>query len=162
GHRRSGTAAEDQAVDDHDRRHGGKAANPRHRRSPEEGAARGAALSPSLRRGLVARRALDRVSPENARQHRQAAFGRQIHPDDHLLRQGHGARPENVLVPLALYRGRHHGRGDERAVAAGTGMYGHPMPKQDGAPLRLVLPWKYGFKSIKSIVKFSFVDKRPV
>jgi sulfoxide reductase catalytic subunit YedY len=36
------------------------------------------------------------------------------------------------------------------------------MPKQDGAPLRLVLPWKYGFKSIKSIVKFSFVDKRPV
>ncbi|HXS40076.1 MAG TPA: protein-methionine-sulfoxide reductase catalytic subunit MsrP [Stellaceae bacterium] len=44
----------------------------------------------------------------------------------------------------------------------GTGMYGHPMPKQDGAPLRLVLPWKYGFKSIKSIVKFSFVDKRPV
>jgi len=43
-----------------------------------------------------------------------------------------------------------------------TGMYGHPVPKQDGAPLRLVLPWKYGFKSIKSIVKVSFTDKRPV
>ena len=43
-----------------------------------------------------------------------------------------------------------------------TGMYGHPVPKQDGAPLRLVLPWKYGFKSIKSIVKFTFTDKRPV
>ena len=43
-----------------------------------------------------------------------------------------------------------------------TGMYGHPVPKQDGAPLRLATPWKYGFKSIKSIVKFSFTDKRPV
>jgi methionine sulfoxide reductase catalytic subunit len=43
-----------------------------------------------------------------------------------------------------------------------TGMYGHPVPKQDGAPLRLALPWKYGFKSIKSIVKVSFTDKRPV
>ncbi len=43
-----------------------------------------------------------------------------------------------------------------------TGMYGKPVPKQDGAPLRLALPWKYGFKSIKSIVKFTFTDKRPV
>jgi sulfoxide reductase catalytic subunit YedY len=43
-----------------------------------------------------------------------------------------------------------------------TGTYGKPAPKQHGAPLRLALPWKYGFKSIKSIVKFSFTDKRPV
>ncbi len=43
-----------------------------------------------------------------------------------------------------------------------TGMYGKPVPRQDGAPLRLVTPWKYGFKSIKSIVKFSFTDQRPV
>jgi len=42
-----------------------------------------------------------------------------------------------------------------------TGMYGHPVPKQDGAPLRLALPWKYGFKSVKSIVRFSFTEKRP-
>ncbi len=42
-----------------------------------------------------------------------------------------------------------------------TGMYGKPVPKQDGAPLRLALPWKYGFKSIKSIVRFTFSDKRP-
>jgi methionine sulfoxide reductase catalytic subunit len=42
-----------------------------------------------------------------------------------------------------------------------TGAYGKPMPKQNGAPLRLATPWKYGFKSIKSIVKFSFTDKRP-
>jgi len=43
-----------------------------------------------------------------------------------------------------------------------TGMYGKDMPKQDGAPIRLVVPWKYGFKSIKSIVRFTFTDKQPV
>jgi methionine sulfoxide reductase catalytic subunit len=42
-----------------------------------------------------------------------------------------------------------------------TGMYGKPVPKQDGAPLRLAVPWKYGFKSVKSIVHFAFTDKRP-
>jgi sulfoxide reductase catalytic subunit YedY len=41
------------------------------------------------------------------------------------------------------------------------GAYGHPMAKQHGAPLRLAVPWKYGFKSIKSIVRFSFTDQRP-
>lgn len=43
-----------------------------------------------------------------------------------------------------------------------TGMYGKPMPKQNGAPLRLAVPWKYGFKSTKSIVRFTFTDKRPL
>jgi methionine sulfoxide reductase catalytic subunit len=42
-----------------------------------------------------------------------------------------------------------------------TGMYGHPVPRQDGAPIRLATPWKYGFKSVKSIVKFTFTDQRP-
>ncbi len=44
----------------------------------------------------------------------------------------------------------------------GTGLYGKPMPKQNGAPIRLVLPWKYGFKSIKSIVRIQFTKDRPV
>ncbi len=43
-----------------------------------------------------------------------------------------------------------------------TGTYGHPMLKQHGAPLRLALPWKYGFKSVKSIVRFTFTDEQPV
>lgn len=43
-----------------------------------------------------------------------------------------------------------------------TGLYGHPVPKQNGAPLRLATPWKYGFKSIKSLVRFTFTDERPV
>lgn len=43
-----------------------------------------------------------------------------------------------------------------------TGAYGKPLAKQFGAPLRLALPWKYGFKSIKSIVRFTLTDARPV
>ena len=42
-----------------------------------------------------------------------------------------------------------------------TGLYGKPLPQQNGAPLRLVVPWKYGFKSIKSIVEIKFVEKMP-
>ena len=42
-----------------------------------------------------------------------------------------------------------------------TGIYGKPLPKQNGAPIRLVVPWKYGYKNIKSIVKIKFVDREP-
>ncbi len=42
-----------------------------------------------------------------------------------------------------------------------TGLYGETLPNQNGAPLRLVVPWKYGFKSIKSIVRISLVEKQP-
>ena len=43
-----------------------------------------------------------------------------------------------------------------------TGLYGKPIPKQNGAPLRLAVPWKYGFKSAKGIVRFTFTDMRPL
>ncbi|MBE1281922.1 MAG: protein-methionine-sulfoxide reductase catalytic subunit MsrP [Rhodobacteraceae bacterium] len=42
-----------------------------------------------------------------------------------------------------------------------TGIFGKPMPNQNGAPLRLVVPWKYGFKSIKSIVRITLTDQEP-
>ena len=42
-----------------------------------------------------------------------------------------------------------------------VGLYGEPLPNQNGAPIRLVVPWKYGFKSIKSIVKIKFIEKQP-
>jgi len=42
-----------------------------------------------------------------------------------------------------------------------TGLYGETLPPQDGAPIRLVVPWKYGFKSIKSVVKISLVSEQP-
>ena len=42
-----------------------------------------------------------------------------------------------------------------------TGLYSDPLPNQNGAPIRLVVPWKYGFKSIKSVVKITLTDKQP-
>ena len=57
-----------------------------------------------------------------------------------------GLRLDEAMHPLALLT---------------FGMYGEELPKQDGAPVRMVLPWKYGFKSIKSIVKIKLVEKQP-
>ena len=42
-----------------------------------------------------------------------------------------------------------------------TGLYGEPIPKQNGAPIRVIVPWKYGFKSIKSIVRIRLMDREP-
>ena len=58
-----------------------------------------------------------------------------------------GLRIDEAMHPLALLA---------------FGMYGEVLPNQNGAPLRLVLPWKYGFKSAKSIVRIRFVEKQPM
>ena len=58
-----------------------------------------------------------------------------------------GLRMDEAMHPLALLC---------------FGMYGEVLPNQDGAPLRVVLPWKYGFKSAKAIVKIRFTDQQPV
>lgn len=58
-----------------------------------------------------------------------------------------GLRMDEAMHPLALLC---------------FGMYGEVLPNQDGAPLRVVVPWKYGFKSAKAIVKITFTDKQPV
>lgn len=57
-----------------------------------------------------------------------------------------GLRLDEAMNPLTLL---------------GVGMYGETLPNQDGAPVRMVVPWKYGYKSIKSIVKIRFVGKQP-
>ncbi|GIX36662.1 MAG: protein-methionine-sulfoxide reductase catalytic subunit MsrP [Lysobacteraceae bacterium] len=57
-----------------------------------------------------------------------------------------GLRIDEAMHPLTL---------------VATGMYGRTLPNQNGAPLRLVVPWKYGFKSIKSIVRIRFVEEQP-
>lgn len=49
-----------------------------------------------------------------------------------------------------------------RLTILATGIYGKPLPPQDGAPIRLVVPWKYGFKYIKSIVKLDLVEDMPI
>jgi sulfoxide reductase catalytic subunit YedY len=57
-----------------------------------------------------------------------------------------GLRMDEAMHPLAILS---------------VGLYGEVLPSQNGAPVRLVVPWKYGFKSIKSIVKVRFVEKQP-
>ena len=57
-----------------------------------------------------------------------------------------GLRMDEAMNPLTLMA---------------TGLYGKDLPNQNGAPIRLVTPWKYGFKSVKAIVKISFTDKMP-
>ncbi|MGH7675843.1 MAG: protein-methionine-sulfoxide reductase catalytic subunit MsrP, partial [Gemmatimonadales bacterium] len=42
-----------------------------------------------------------------------------------------------------------------------TGLYGKPLPNQNGAPIRLVVPWKYGFKGCKAIVRIRFTEQQP-
>lgn len=58
-----------------------------------------------------------------------------------------GLRMDEAMNPLTLMA---------------MGLYGRSLPDQDGAPLRLIVPWKYGFKSIKSIVRITFSDRAPV
>ncbi len=58
-----------------------------------------------------------------------------------------GLRMDEAMHPLTLL---------------GLGLYGEVMPNQNGAPIRLVIPWKYGFKSIKSIVRVRFVESEPI
>lgn len=58
-----------------------------------------------------------------------------------------GLRMDEAMHPLALLC---------------FGMYGESLPNQDGAPLRIVIPWKYGFKSAKAIVRVRFTDKQPI
>jgi sulfoxide reductase catalytic subunit YedY len=57
-----------------------------------------------------------------------------------------GLRMDEAMHPLTLLA---------------TGVFGKELPNQNGAPIRLVVPWKYGFKSIKSVVRISFVEKMP-
>ena len=57
-----------------------------------------------------------------------------------------GLRIDEAMHPLALLT---------------TGLYGRELPPQDGAPIRMIIPWKYGFKGIKSIVKITLLDKQP-
>lgn len=57
-----------------------------------------------------------------------------------------GLRIDEAMHPLALLA---------------TGLYGQELPPQDGAPVRLVIPWKYGFKGIKSIIKITLMEQKP-
>jgi sulfoxide reductase catalytic subunit YedY len=103
-------------------------------------------------RGFELRRLIDRVQPRS--QAKYVEFVTLLDP-----RQMPGQRSPVLEWPyvegLRMDEARHP------LTLMVTGMYGRDLPNQNGAPLRLVVPWKYGFKSIKSIVKIRFVERQP-
>lgn len=98
---------------------------------------------------------LARVQPQSGA--RYVAFETLVRPNEMRGQRGffqplkwpyvEGLRLDEAMHPLTILA---------------VGMYGEVLPKQNGAPLRLVVPWKYGFKSIKSIVRIQLTDKQPV
>ena len=68
---------------------------------------------------------------------------------------------KNARIPLPHKEGLRMDEAMHPMTIISFGLYGENLPNQNGAPVRLVVPWKYGFKSIKSIVKIKFVDSEP-
>ena len=123
--------------------------------------ARGARLPPPLRRGLVDGDPVGRHSAQRRPQARRAEgkatfveFTTLPRPSEMPGQRGpaldwpyiEGLRMDEAMHPLTILA---------------VGLYGKTLMNQNGAPIRLVVPWKYGFKSIKSIVRIRFVDKKP-
>ena len=71
------------------------------------------------------------------------------------------ARPELAGIEFPYVEGLRLDEAMNPLTLLCVGMYGESLPNQDGAPVRMVIPWKYGFKSIKSIIKIKFVSKEP-
>jgi sulfoxide reductase catalytic subunit YedY len=78
-----------------------------------------------------------------------------VYDPDHMP----GQKDQNIQFPYV--EGLRLDEAMNSLTILATGLYGKPLPAQDGAPIRLVVPWKYGFKSIKSIVKIDLVDAMP-
>jgi len=65
------------------------------------------------------------------------------------------------IIPFPYVEGLRLDEAQHPLTMLATGIYGDPMPNQNGAPIRLVVPWKYGFKSAKSIVRITLTDSQP-
>jgi sulfoxide reductase catalytic subunit YedY len=102
--------------------------------------------------GFPLAKLLEKVEPMS--QARYVSF-QTLHDPERLPNQRTGVLSWPYVEGLRLDEAMH-----PLAILA-TGLYGQILPPQDGAPIRLVVPWKYGFKSIKSIVKISLVAEQP-
>ena len=78
-----------------------------------------------------------------------------------FMRPAEATQQEDSNYPWPYQEGLTIAEATNELAFISTGIYGAPLPKQNGAPVRLVIPWKYGFKSIKSIVKIEFTDTQP-
>ncbi|MFN2289993.1 MAG: protein-methionine-sulfoxide reductase catalytic subunit MsrP [Anaerolineae bacterium] len=103
--------------------------------------------------GFPLRRLLEEVAPQSGAQYVRFET---LYDPEQMPGQGRSSYSWPYLEGLRLDEAMH----DLTLLA--TGIYGKPLPPQNGAPVRLVVPWKYGFKSIKSIVKIELVEEMPV
>jgi sulfoxide reductase catalytic subunit YedY len=78
-----------------------------------------------------------------------------------FLRPEEASRQSSGRLPWPYTEGLTLAEATNELAFLATGMYGHPLLKQHGAPVRLVVPWKYGFKSAKSLVRLEFTAERP-
>ncbi|MFZ2102089.1 MAG: protein-methionine-sulfoxide reductase catalytic subunit MsrP [Oricola sp.] len=84
------------------------------------------------------------------------AFETVVRPDEMV-----GQRSTFPILPWPYVEGLRMDEAMHPLAILAVGLYGEVLPNQSGAPVRLVVPWKYGFKSIKSIVRISFVEEQP-
>lgn len=95
---------------------------------------------------------LDRVGVKSSAKY--VAFETVVQPDNMIGVQ-------RRVIPFPYVEGLRLDEARHPLTLLATGIYGEPMANQNGAPIRLVVPWKYGFKSIKSIVRITLTDKQP-
>ena len=103
-------------------------------------------------RGFELRALIDRVQPSSRAKYVEFIT---LYDPEQMPGQRYDVVPWPYNEGLRLDEARHP------LTLMVTGLYGRDLPNQNGAPLRLIVPWKYGFKSIKSIVKMRFVEEQP-
>lgn len=96
---------------------------------------------------------LDRVGVKSSAKY--VAFETVVQPDNMIGVQ-------RRVIPFPYVEGLRLDEARHPLTLLATGIYGEPMANQNGAPIRLVVPWKYGFKSIKSIVRITLTDEQPL
>ena len=104
--------------------------------------------------GVSLSKILEMAGPQSSAKY--VAFETVVRPDEMPGQRGFG-QP----LPWPYVEGLRLDEAMNPLTLMANGMYGEDLPNQNGAPLRLVVPWKYGFKSIKSIVRISLTDKEP-
>ena len=105
--------------------------------------------------GVSLSKILEMAGPQSGAKY--VAFETVVRPDEMPGQRGFG-QP----LPWPYLEGLRLDEAMNPLTLMANGMYGEDLPNQNGAPLRLVVPWKYGFKSIKSIVRITLMDKEPL
>ena len=122
---------------------------------------RGARLPHALRRGVVDGDPVGRLPARRSDQAGRADLEREVCRVHDPARPGAAAGSSATVLDWPYVEGLRMDEAMHPLTILAVGLYGKVLPNQNGAPLRLVVPWKYGFKGIKSIVKIRFTETQP-